>query len=147
MRINSEGDAAQTIAEFEAAWIEGKAFFLGAFDRATGEFVCQIYIGVVNRDLPEFEVGFFVTAGREGQGYVAEAVDASLRFIFGVLGAHRVRLECDDTNVRSYRVAERCGFTREGHIRENRRWPDGSISGTFHYGMLKSEFPPRRTAS
>jgi RimJ/RimL family protein N-acetyltransferase len=51
-----------------------------------------------------------------------------------------VRLECDDTNVRSQRVAERCGFTRIGHARENRRNPDGSLSGTLYYSLLKSEY-------
>jgi len=31
-------------------------------------------------------------------------------------------------------------MVREGHIRENKRNADGSISGTLHYGLLRSEF-------
>ncbi len=57
-----------------------------------------------------------------------------------ILMAQRVCLECDDTNLRSIHVAERCGFVQEGHIRENKRNPDGTISGKLHYGMLKSEY-------
>ena len=34
---------------------------MGAFDKNSGGFVAQVYIGVVNRDTPEFEVGFFST--------------------------------------------------------------------------------------
>jgi RimJ/RimL family protein N-acetyltransferase len=59
------------------------------------------------------------------------------------LKAHRVRIECDETNVRSYRVAERCGFSREGHFRENKKHPDGTMSGTLFYGLLGSEFDER----
>ena len=59
---------------------------------------------------------------------------------FEHLKAHRVRLECDDSNVRSHRVAERCGMVKEGHIRENKKNPDGTLSGTLHYGLLRSEF-------
>ncbi len=59
---------------------------------------------------------------------------------FEHLKAHRVRLERDDSNVRSYRVAERCGMVKEGHIRENKKNPDGTLSGTLHYGLLRSEF-------
>lgn len=56
-----------------------------------------------------------------------------------------MRLERDDTNVRSQRVAERCGFVKEGHIRENKRNADGMLSGTLHYGLLKSEFEAQST--
>jgi len=79
----------------------------------------------------------------EGRGFITEAVQATLRFIFEHLGAHRVRIHCDDTNERSYRVAERCGFVREGHIRENKRHPDGTKSGTLYFGLLKSELEAR----
>lgn len=140
MTINTEQDAEVAVRNFAAAWVARNAFFLGAFRRDTHEFVAQIYIGPVNWDLPEFVIGYFVDVEHEGQGYVTEATKAALRFVFEHLGAHRVRLECDDTNARSYRVAEGCGLIREGHIRENKKNPDGSISGTLHYGVLRSEF-------
>lgn len=140
MTIDSQEEAERVVRDFAAAWAAGDAFFMGVFRRDTQEFVAQIYIGVANRELPEFEVGFFAEVDHQGQGYVAEAARGALKFIFEQLGAHRVWLRCDDTNVRSRRVAERCGMVREGHIRENKRNADGSISGTLHYGLLRSEF-------
>ena len=126
--------------DFAAAWAARQAFFVGAFRRTDEEFVAQIYIGVVNWELPEFQLGYFAHVDHQGQGYVTEAVGASLGFIFRHLGAHRVRLECDDTNLRSTGVAERCGFVREGHLRETKRGGDGSFSGTLCYGLLRQEF-------
>lgn len=99
----------------------------------------QIYVGPANWDLPEFEIGYFADKDHEGRGYATEAVKATLRFIFEHLKAHRVRLECDDTNVQSRRVAERCGMVREGWFRENKRDADGTFSGTVHFGLLRSE--------
>jgi aminoglycoside 6'-N-acetyltransferase len=90
--------------------------------------------------LPEFQIRFFADRDHEGQGYATEAVNASLRFIFEHLGAHRVRMEGDDANERSCRVAERCGMVKEGHVRGNKRNPDGTFSGTLHSGPLKREF-------
>jgi RimJ/RimL family protein N-acetyltransferase len=104
-------------------------FFMGAFDKETREFVAQIYVGVVNWDLPEFAIGYFVDKEHEGQGFVTEAVRAALRFIFEHLRAHRVRLETNEMNVRSRRVAERCGFVQEGRLRASRRNPEGAFSG------------------
>ena len=140
MSIKSEQDAEVVVRELAAEWMARNCFFMGAFDRETEEFVAQVYVGPVNWDVPQFEIGFFVDRDHEGRGYVTEAVRAAMGFIFEHLGAHRVRLECDDTNVRSRRVAERCGMVLEGHVRENKRNADGTLSGTLHFGLLKREF-------
>ena len=128
------------LKKFEADWQQRSRFFLGAFDRLTNEFVAQIYIGVVSQDLPEFELGYFVEAGHEDRGYIVEAAIAALQLIFDDLQASRVRLECDDTNLRSRRVAERCGFVQEGQIRQNKKNADGTFTGTLFFGMLRNEY-------
>jgi ribosomal-protein-alanine N-acetyltransferase len=68
------------------------------------------------------------------------AAKVALRFCFEHLGAYRVCLKCDDTNQRSFTVADRCGMIREGHLRANKKNADGSITGTLLYGLLRNEF-------
>lgn len=144
LNVTTVEEAEILMREFAAEWISRRAFFLGAWKKsAPTVFVAQIYVGVVNWELPEFEIGYFVDVRHEGQGFVTEAVRAALGFAFDHLHAHRVRLGCNDTNDRSYRVAERCGFTREGHLRQtqpNVRLPDGTFSGEYIYGILRAEF-------
>ncbi len=144
LNINTVEEAEILVREFAAAWVSRSAFFLGAWKRSDpAVFVAQIYVGVVNWELPEFEIGYFVDVRHEGQGFVTEAVRAALGFAFHHLQAQRVRLGCNDTNTRSYRVAERCGFVREGHLRQNQPHvclPDGTPSGEYSYGMLRAEF-------
>jgi aminoglycoside 6'-N-acetyltransferase len=144
MTIKTEEEAEIVVRDLAAAWVARDCFFLCAFDKQTGGFVAQIYIGAVNWALPEFQIGYFVDKDYEGRGYVTEAVTGTLQFIFDHLKAHRVRLECDDTNVRSYRVAERCGMRREGHIRDSKKNADGTIGGTLYFGLLRSEFEALR---
>jgi RimJ/RimL family protein N-acetyltransferase len=140
MTINSEEEAEIAMRDLAADWVARNCFFMGAFDKQTDEFIAQIYIGPVKWDLPEFEIGYFVDQVHEGKGYVTEAVKGALRFIFEYLHAHRVSLKCDETNARSYGLAERCGMVREAHIRENKKNPDGTFSGTLQYGMLRGEY-------
>lgn len=140
MTINTVEEAEETIRGFIEAWTERNAFFMGIFRKGTNDFIGQMYIGVVNWDLPEFEIGYFADIEQEGQGYITEAVKAALSLMFRHFRAHRVRLETDDTNVRSIRVAERSGMLKEGHIRQNKIHPDGSLSGTLFYGLMRSEF-------
>ena len=114
-------------------------FFWGIFLRETGAWVGQIYTGVVNWALPELEIGYVADVEHEGCGYITEAARAVIGWAFGPVGARRLRLECDATNVRSIRVAERCGFTLEGRLRRNHLWPDGSITDTLCYGLLRDD--------
>jgi ribosomal-protein-serine acetyltransferase len=138
--IASEEAAEVLVQELAGEWEANNCFFIGAFEKTTGKFVAQIYVGPVNWNLPEFQIGYFADVDHEGQGFVTEAVLATLVILFDKLNAHRVRLECDETNVRSIRVAERCKMIGEGYLRENRRNSDGTYNGSFIYGLLKSEY-------
>ena len=139
LTAKTEEEAESLVRELRADWLARNCFFMGAFDKQTREFVAQIYVGVVNWDLPEFTIGYFADRDHEGQGFVTEAVRATLRFIFEHLRAHRVRLETNEMNARCRRVAERCGFIQEGQLRESRRNPDGTFSDDVLYGLLRSE--------
>jgi RimJ/RimL family protein N-acetyltransferase len=136
-------DAESLVRRFATDWIARQAFFLGGWRRQSTDFVVQIYIGPVSWALPEFELGYFVDCRYEGQGFVTEALRAALDFCFVHLHAHRLRLGCNETNVRSWRVAERCGFKREGHIRQvhpDILCDDGAFSGDYLYGLLCAEY-------
>ncbi len=137
--LESEEEARTLLEGYVAAWQDGKAYFLGAFLKPSNAFVAQLYIGLVSPSVPEYALGYFGDVAHGGHGYVAEAVGVGLQICFELLGAHRVRLECDDQNTRSAHVAERSGFKLEGHIRENHRHDDGTLSGTLHYGLLRHE--------
>ena len=128
-----------------ADWTTGRAFFLSAWERASGQFVAQIYVGVAARGpFPlKLEIGYFVDCQREGQGFVSEATRAVLEVAFTRLGAAAVRLECNELNARSRRVAERCGFRRTGYRARthlNLPRPDGVPSGDLLYEVSATEW-------
>ena len=138
--IASEAAAEELVCDLAEAWVKRTCFFIGAFEKESGAFVAQVYVGPVSWRLPEFEIGYFAEVDHQGKGYVTEAVKATLKILFGQMGAHRVRLACDVTNLRSIRVAERCHMTREGTLRENRCNPDGTYSSSLIYGLLRGEY-------
>lgn len=99
-----------------------------------------MYVGPSNWDLSEFAIGYAADVSYEGKGFISEAVRAILKMLFCDMGAHRVKSECHENNIRSWRLLERCGFKREGHLRENKRKADGSFHGDYLYGLLQLEF-------
>ncbi|HMJ90075.1 MAG TPA: GNAT family N-acetyltransferase [Candidatus Acidoferrum sp.] len=79
--------------------------------------------GLVRGDwtVPKFEVGYWIRTTERGHGYVAEAVDALVRFARRHLKIRRLEVRTDSRNTRSANVAKRAGFKLEGKLRYDGR--------------------------
>src|SRR6185295_15381218 len=84
-----------------------------------------------------FEVGYWRCAGLEGIGVAAESVWAVTRLAFDALGARRVEARMDETNERSWRLAERLGYTCEGVLRLDSSTPGGAARSTRVYARVR----------
>jgi ribosomal-protein-alanine N-acetyltransferase len=68
--------------------------------------------------LDELELSYHVYEQAErSKGYATEAVNLLVCYLFGRLRVNRIRLIIHPDNHASRRVAEKCGFTREGTAR------------------------------
>lgn len=140
LSLADENDAEVMSQELQADWQARKHLFLGIFEQGTGEWVGQVYVGAFCLDVPVFSIGYVADVDHEGKGYITEAVKAVLQMLFIDLRAHRVQADCHEANERSWRLLERCGFRREGHLRDNKVNSDGSYHGDYLYGLLRNEF-------
>lgn len=137
--VKTEEQAEVQIREHDAEWIARRRFVLGIWLRENEEYIGQIWIEPKNWNVPHFELGYFIDSGYQRRGFAYEACLGSLHFLFEDLRAHRVSIVTHDTNERSWKLAERLGFKREGHFREN-QIKDGNRFGTLYYGMLREEY-------
>ena len=74
---------------------------------------------------------------RQGMGFGTEALSAMTRFCFANTELKRLWAEVDVRNIPSQRMLEKCGFQREGLIRQGKMvstWCDYYI-----YGMLSTD--------
>jgi [ribosomal protein S5]-alanine N-acetyltransferase len=75
-----------------------------------------------------------------GRGYTTEAARVLVDFGFRELGLHRIWADCDPANVASWRVLEKVGMRREGHLLEN-AWVKGAWGDSLIYAILDREWP------
>ena len=106
------------------------------FDRATGALVGGAGLHRTVWATPKTEVGYWCRSSRTGQGFMREAVTAISAYAFTHLRAVRIELVTDEENTASCRIAEACGFTLEGTLRDERRAPDGSLRSLRIYARL-----------
>ncbi len=140
LHFQDETQAESICREMTADWQTNRYFFLGIFEKVGGLWVGQIYVELIRVEVPVFGIGYVLDVDHLGKGYMTEALRAVVRVLFENLNAHRVQADCHEANERSWRVLERCGFQREGHLRENRLNPDGTYHGDYLYGVLRQEF-------
>ena len=109
----TEADARAWLERCETAWSEGAAP-LAVIERSSGEVAAAITLWLHGRI---GELGYWAAAGHRGRGYVPRAVRLICDWAFGELELPRIQLGTLPGNVSSERVAEKCGFTREGVLR------------------------------
>lgn len=114
-----------TIEESEEVCRQAQAKFvlrddmtMFCFDRVSGEFIGSTGLHRFNLEHGIFEIGYWIRSSRSGKGYVTEATNALTRFCFGALGARRVQLFCNASNLKSVAIPESLGFEKEGRLRE-----------------------------
>lgn len=140
--VQSHADCRRMQAKFLLREDLAMFMFERAADGGEGEFIGGTGLHRIDWTVRRFEVGYWCRTGKQGRGFVTEAVQALTRFAFERLQARRVEVRMDDTNVRSWRVAERAGFPLEGVLRSDSLNPRGEPRDTRVYALVA----PRGTA-
>ncbi|HEV2125093.1 MAG TPA: GNAT family N-acetyltransferase [Chloroflexota bacterium] len=102
-------------------------------DKSSGEVLACSGLHRIDWRVPKFEIGYWCRSSQVGRGYVTEGVTALTMMAFETLGAARVEIRCDDLNVRSAAVAERCGLGLEGILKYDSRSSTGELRSTRVY--------------
>jgi RimJ/RimL family protein N-acetyltransferase len=112
-----------------------------------GKLIGNIFLW--KRDYNRWELAYSFNRDYQKQGYATEAALAMLDDIFANHNARRVVAFCDPLNTASWRLLERLGFRREGHLIKNtflKEDADGNPiwRDTYEYAILRDEWTIKR---
>lgn len=93
--------------------------FARAADGGCGRLLGGTGLHHIDWSVPRFEIGYWRRSGEQGRGVISEAVRTLARYAFDHLAARRVEIRMSSDNLKSRAVAERCGFTLEGVLRQD----------------------------
>ena len=121
---------------FEKAEKPLRSFHLGIELNETRKIIGELWVYLIENDrMAKIAVRF--GKAYHGNGYATEAVSAMVRFCFEHTELRRIWTDVDVRNAASCKVLEKCGFTKEGTIRQGKMvstWCDYHL-----YGILKSD--------
>ena len=107
----------------------------------TGEFAGLTFLDVDRELKSTAEVGCVLLPEYWKSGYASEILRALLAFGFETVSLHRMYGKCDELNLASAHVMEKCGLLYEGTHRED-VWLRDHWRSTRYYGMLAGEYSP-----
>lgn len=135
-------DEAEAMVEQIQAGFHAHRFYQWGIARKVDDAVIgTVSLYQVNQANRRAELGFALARAHWGQGWAREAVGAAIAFAFSEpLDLARLEADVDPDNHASLRLLERCGFQREGYMRE--RWRvGGGVQDSVMLGLLRREWP------
>ena len=106
-----------------------------------GQYQAIGTVGLYDADLLTRKAEFRILLGapHTGKGYGTEATRLVLDFGFQRLGLHRIWLGVTDANIPAVKCYEKCGFTREGLLRDD-LFRDGHFYDSIRMSILDTEW-------
>ena len=130
----------------EAARRSSDPAFWAVCLKDSGKLIGNLYLA--GQPFDTWELGYVFNASYHGKGYATEAAACLLDDVFSRLGARRVTAMCNPLNTASWRLMERLGMRREGHLIRNiwfKRDERGEPiwADTYEYAILAEEWNTR----
>ena len=120
------GYAREWLDRYEAGRAAGTREAFAAVDE-DGRFLGLALAVEIDREGREVELGYIVAPQARGRGVAVFMLTELTRWAFAELDVLRISLIIDVENVASSRVAERCGYVREGVMRSTHLKGDARI--------------------
>lgn len=86
------------------------------------------------------EIGYWLRKSARGKGIINKLLPRIEKMAFEQDWCHKIQLHCDAKNIASKTIAEHNGYILEGVIRQDSKWPNGSLRDKLYFGKLKSEW-------
>ena len=133
----------QLLAAYVVGRQEGTRIGFAVVDEETGEEVGMAVAPTIEPEAATAELGYVVAPAARGRGVATAALGLLTDWAMSELRAERLELRISVDNVASKRVAERCGYVREGVLR-SLYVKDGLREDTEVWSRLPSDPPAGR---
>ena len=121
-------------------WSEQQSFTFAIWNKERNKIIGHISIKNIDFTIPRAELAYFLSLDYEGKGIMTEVLNTIISLCFDKLGMNKLFLRVITSNDKSYKVAEKCGFKKEGIIRNDHRTFDGELTDLYYYGLTRDDY-------
>jgi len=137
--LKSIDDAEEHVRYKRISWLSRERLVPKIVEKTTGKMIGQLWLEP-RWNAMIFEIGYFLTENHQGKGYITEAVNRIIEFLFVELELHKVEIHTKVTNLKSIGIPKRCGFKQEAQIRDRARTNEGVAVDLLYFGLMRTEY-------
>ncbi|WP_429714976.1 GNAT family N-acetyltransferase [Bacillus rhizoplanae] len=115
------------------------SYVFGIHPKEENKLIGTIGIFSVNWKNSTCVVGISMGPNFQGKGYGTDAMKTLVSFIFNYMNINKIKLNVFGFNQRAIRSYEKCGFKKEGILREE-LFRFGKFNDIYAMGLLRSEW-------
>ncbi|AIO17915.1 ribosomal-protein-S5-alanine N-acetyltransferase [Candidatus Izimaplasma bacterium HR1] len=114
--------------------------------KESNKHIGHIYFGLSNPErFKEYAVGYIFNNKYQNKGYCTESTKALIDYGFNHLDINRVKAMCNPDNIPSWRVMEKVGLKKEGHLKKRVHFKDDNDGNPiwwdeYIYGITKEDW-------
>ncbi|MFJ7734014.1 GNAT family N-acetyltransferase [Lysinibacillus sp. NPDC097231] len=125
--------------------ISGKKeeFIFGIFKKSSNELIGSCGVYAINWQNSTCFVGISIGEEWQGKGYGTDTMKTLIDFIFNYISIQKIKLQVFSFNKGAIRSYEKCGFTKEGILR-NELFRFGKFHDVWLFGLLREEWTPNK---
>lgn len=139
--LSSVREVQKRMLKFASLFKEQKMIVLGIYSNdEINRLVGTLEISEIRPEIEGVTLTFMLNRKYNGNGYATAAVNSTVKFLFERINVNRIQSYVMPTNLPCERLMERCGFVREGTIREGFYWPDKGVVDLDLFSILSSDY-------
>lgn len=115
-----------------------RALMFGIFK--DGKLLGEIGFSGISMKSGKVAIGYWLRKSARGHGIINKLLPRIEKIAFEQDWCHRIQIYCDAKNIASKSIAEKNGYVLEGLMRQDGKWPNGSLRDKLYFGKLKSEW-------
>ncbi len=138
----TEMESELLVRAFRARWLQATDFVMAIRTPDDERLIggCGFHLREGPIEQRAAELGMWIRASVARSGHGTSALEAMLEWGFTHWPWQRLSWRCDAENAASMRMAEKCGLTPEGLLRNHTRNPSGEVRDTACFAILKEEW-------
>ncbi len=124
---------------FQSISAKKEDFFFGIFEKYTNELIGTCAVFSINWQNSTCFVGISIGEQWQGKGLGTDAMKTLIDFIFNYIAINKIKLQVFSFNTAAIRSYEKCGFSKEGILR-NEIFRFGKFYDLLLFGLLRKEW-------
>lgn len=123
-----------------AAWLLQEEFCFGVWENENARLIGYVSLFNVDWHIPEGRLTFFIDKEYSNRGIMTEVLLYVTRFAFEQLRLERIYMRTAQDNYAAQRLARKCGYRREGDLRNAYRKQSGELLDLMLIALTRAEY-------